>query len=400
MTTSQSTATADVETSKVETAPPPVVTSEPVLQQVVFSDTSNAATTPPPPVTTQASIATTKGVERSWFGLPSKTTGSGTLSATATSTSPLLNTSGRASQLDENLKKLKAKDESFLVLNSEVEDLGATTSGKIQGPRGVVPSMMSYEKPEKGKVVEEPKGLSLGSRQRLVFEKARQRAQVDIEADRDSLAPPFASADPFSRPKVQDVQRFSYEPSSPDISTAEEIEHIRSDLVRAGVPESTLTFSMWDIARYCADAGSSASTEFIGTSSYSGRVTRMEIASVIKKHTTLRRYCGFYAKIVWNIMLSTNIPPSGWVKKGYKKNTRFSAFDFFEQVSNNAALEPENGLVREPNHEELVASQVNKGISLHRTEAAQDKNVSTAHGVTGGRAGPRSRLLLKGKEMD
>nr|ASL72080.1 coat protein [Asian prunus virus 2] len=400
MTTSQSTATADVEAPKIETTSPPVVSSEPVLQQVVFSNTSNAAATLPPPVTTQTSTASTKGAERLWFGLPSKTTGLGTLSATATSMAPLLSTSGRASQLDEDLKKLEAKDASFLMLNSEIEDLGATTSKRVQGPRGVVPSMMSYEKPEKGEVVEAPKGLSLGSRQRLVFEKARQRAQVDIEADRDSLAPPFASADPFSRPKVQDVRKFSYEPSSPDISTAEEIEHIRSDLIRAGVPEPTLTFSMWDIARYCADAGSSASTEFIGTSSYSGLVTRMEIASVIKKHTTLRRYCGFYAKIVWNIMLSTNIPPSGWVKKGYKKNTRFAAFDFFEQVSNNAALEPENGLVREPNHEELVASQVNKGVSLHRTEAAQDKNVSTAHEVTGGRAGPRSRLLLKGKEMD
>nr|ANI85502.1 coat protein [Asian prunus virus 2] len=400
MTTSQSTASTNVETTKIKTTSSPVVTSEPVLQQVAFSTTATSATLPPPPVTTQASVVATKSNERPWFGLHSTTAGLGTLSATATSMAPLLNSSGQPLQSGDDLKKLKEKDESLFGVNSGIETFEATTSGKGQGPRGVVPSMMSYQKPEENKVAGEQKGLSLGSRQRMVFEKARHRAQVDIDADRSSLAPPFASADPFSRPKVQDVRRFSYEPSSPDISTAEEIEYIRSDLVRAGVPEATLTFSMWDIARYCADAGSSASTEFVGTSSYGGRVTRMEIASVIKKHTTLRRFCGFYAKIVWNIMLSTNIPPSGWVKKGYKKNTRFAAFDFFGHVSNNAALEPENGLVREPTHEELVASQVNKGVLLHRTEAAQDKNVSTAHEVTGGRAGPRSRLLLKGKEMD
>nr|ABB42821.1 coat protein [Asian prunus virus 1] len=401
MSTSSATVVSDVSSTTSETLPATSGQNEPVVSQLdlppVSSGVSGVSTAP---------SATTSSVEnpfkpRTSFSLPSLTVGLGTLSATATSSTPAITSEAKTSSLESWKERLKSKDKEPRYVLSDPENIGSFEAGGGSGPHGVNPSTMVYSKPEVKKGSDlEATGISLGAGQRMVFEAARKRAQANSEADKESLASPFASGDPFSRPKVQDVQRFPYEPSSPDVATAENIEYIRADLVRAGVPTKDITFAMWDIARYCADAGSSESTEFVGTSSYGGRVARMEIAAVIKKHTTLRRFCGFYAKIVWNIMLVTNIPPSGWMKKGYEENTKFAAFDFFVHVSNNAALEPENGLVRKPYHEELVAAQVNKGVILHRTEAAQDKNASTAHEVTGGRAGPRSRLTLKGKELD
>nr|ANI85512.1 coat protein [Asian prunus virus 3] len=408
MTTSVSAATTDVMSTSVETAAAIAPVNEPVIQQVIYPKSTAVVTSAAPLM-----ASTTQRVEdpfktRTSFSLPSLTGNLGSLSSTATAAASSTTSDVKSSTFENWREKLKTKDDLNFPRTTEAEHLGSFEAG--EGSRGgssglkvhgISPSTVTYERQnETGDSNVKTTGVSLGSRQRMVFEVARKRAQSNIEADRDNMAPPFASSDPFSRPKVQDVQRFSYEPSSPDVATAENIEYIRADLVRAGVPKKDLTFAMWDIARYCADAGSSESTEFIGTSSYGGRVTRMEIAAVIKKHTTLRRFCGFYAKIVWNIMLVTNIPPSGWMKRGYKENTKFAAFDFFVHVSNNAALEPENGLVRKPYHEELVAAQANKGVILHRTESAQDKNASTAHEVTGGRAGPRSRLTLKGKEMD
>ncbi|WET56766.1 coat protein [Prunus mume chlorotic leaf curl-associated virus] len=386
--------TSSQETSVVATSSPPAIVHE----------TEEKETSPPvaPRSTTSSPIRSPRIAERTSSQLFAPISNLGTLSSTATTMIGSSTSKPADARFNEWTEKLKQKEMADAELE-EGENFGGFSIKQPSGivaPHGVSPSTMVYQPKQADVQTSSPAGLSLGSRQRMVFEQARKRAQADIQADRESLAPPFASGDPFSRPKVQDVRRFSYEPCSPDIATAESIEHIRADLVRAGVPEATLTFAMWDIARYCADAGSSESTEFGGTSSYGGRVTRMEISSVIKKHTTLRRYCGFYAKIIWNIMLSTNMPPSGWLKKGYKENSKFAAFDFFAHVSNNAALEPENGLVRKPTHEELVAYQANKGIALHRTESAQDKNASTTHEVTGGRAGPRSRLTLKGREMD
>nr|ABB42826.1 coat protein [Asian prunus virus 3] len=408
MTTSDLAATTDIMTTSVEAVAVTAPASEPVIQQAVPPKSTTVVTSTVPATASEAKRVEDPFKTRASFSLSSLTSSLGALSSTATAAASSTIPEVKSSTFENWKEKPKTKDDLNFPRAAEVGNLGSFEAGDGSrggngGPKvhGVSLSTMTYERQnEAGDSSAKTTVVSLGSRQRMVFEAARKRAQLNIEADRDSMAPPFASGDPFSRPKVQDVQRFSYEPSSPDVATAENIEYIRADQVRAGVPTKDLTFAMWDIARYCADAGSSESTEFIGTSSYGGRVTRMEIAAVIKKHTTLRRFCGFYAKIVWNIMLVTNIPPSGWMKRGYKENTKFAAFDFFVHVSNNAALEPENGLVRKPYHEELVAAQANKGVILHRTESAQDKNASTAHEVTGGRAGPRSRLTLKGKEMD
>ncbi|BBD14453.1 coat protein [Cherry virus B] len=241
---------------------------------------------------------------------------------------------------------------------------------------------------------------SIGSAQRKMQQDARNRVNAAVNANYNGISTPFMSTDPFSRPKVQDVLTFSYEPMSPNVATSEQIEMIKIECLRAGVPELTVTQALWDMARYCADVGSSEFTEFLGTSTYAGKVKRMEIAAIIGKHTLIRRFCRFYAKIVWNILLASKIPPSGWLQKGYKENTKFAAFDFFSSVMDNAALEPENGLIRRPFHEEIVASQTNKGTALHRVESGQDKSASTFHEITGGRSGPRARLLLKGKEME
>nr|WPR17635.1 MAG: coat protein [Dracophyllum betaflexi-like virus] len=220
--------------------------------------------------------------------------------------------------------------------------------------------------------------------------KKREMAAVGAANER------FEGKDPISRPSLSDISEFQYEPASSDVATINQIDEISGYVKKLGVPEEKVALVMWDIARHCADCGSSGQSALVGVATNSGEVPRSVIASCVKKVCTLRQFCAFFAKIVWNIMLDSECPPANWGKWGYKEDAKYAAFDFFYGVTHNASLEPSGGLIRPPTYIEMVANQTAKSLHLHRQGSRLDKSASSFLEVSGGRTGPRERLMLKG----
>lgn len=78
---------------------------------------------------------------------------------------------------------------------------------------------------------------------------------------------------------------------------------------------------------------------------------------------------------------------------GYTEETKYAAFDFFDGVTNSAALEPPTGLARMPSDKELSANQTNKYVSLVR--ARQSGFVSTAAEITHGRSHAHAPRIME-----
>jgi hypothetical protein len=123
--------------------------------------------------------------------------------------------------------------------------------------------------------------------------------------------------------------------------------------------------------------------------------TRNALAALIRRTCTLRQFCMFWAKFVWNILLSTNTPPALWSSKGFAFRNRFVAFDFFDGVNHPSAIDPADDLVRAPTHEELVAHQASRAVNIHRDRLERPAESSTYVEFTGGRpSGARPVLSL------
>jgi hypothetical protein len=111
-----------------------------------------------------------------------------------------------------------------------------------------------------------------------------------------------------------------------------------------------------------------------------------DLVRLIRKHCTLRQFCMFYAKLVWNSLLLSDEPPANWARRGHAHGTRFAAFDFFDGVTHPSALDPEDGLIRDPTHDELIAHQAARSVSIFRDLAKRGSASNTQVEFTGGRA--------------
>nr|QQX32738.1 coat protein [Butterbur mosaic virus] len=200
----------------------------------------------------------------------------------------------------------------------------------------------------------------------------------------------------FTRPSLDALQMLNIKPESNRMATAEEIAAISAKLEGMGLPPEHTAPLFWAVARYCADTSSSPYSDPKGSFEFpGGAMTRDAVFAIIRDHTTLRQFCRSFAPITWNQMLFNKSPPEGWQRLGYDETTKFAAFDVFDFVTNKAAIQPLEGLLRMPTKEEHIAHETQKRISLdaNRRNARFANNSSL---VTGGMFGKDVQTKFNG----
>nr|QVN47953.1 coat protein [Apple stem pitting virus] len=192
------------------------------------------------------------------------------------------------------------------------------------------------------------------------------------------------------------LKNIRYEPQAGVVASNQKIRAVGVALIGMGNPEHQLTEVGVYLARHCADVGASDKSTLLGTFPGSD-ITLEEVGTMIKQTEgcTLRQYCAFYAKHVWNLMLQTQSPPANWVGKEFKFETRYAAFDFFFGVESTASLEPADGLIRLPTQAERVANATSKEIQMFRIRSMEGTQAVNFGEVTGGKIGPEPVLSIR-----
>nr|QVN47951.1 coat protein [Apple stem pitting virus] len=192
------------------------------------------------------------------------------------------------------------------------------------------------------------------------------------------------------------LRNIRYEPQAGVVASNHKIRAVGVALIGMGIPEHQLTEVGVYLARHCADVGASDKSASLGTFPGSD-ITLEEVGTMIKQTEgcTLRQYCAFYAKHVWNLMLQTQSPPANWVGKEFKFETRYAAFDFFFGVESTASLEPADGLIRLPTQAERVANATSKEIQMYRIRSMEGTQAVNFGEVTGGKIGPKPVLSIR-----
>nr|ANH10853.1 coat protein [Schlumbergera virus X] len=170
---------------------------------------------------------------------------------------------------------------------------------------------------------------------------------------------------------------------------------ISQAFITLGAAQTNLTQVSLELVNYCFDNGSSPETVFKGNSATLG-VPLSKVANAVTQYTTLRQFCRYFAKLIWNYRLEKNKPPAAWEAWAYKPEQKFAAFDFFDGVLNEAALDPVDGLVRIPNEAERLANQTNRNVHLFESNAQKSRALTTSALVTKGLQGsesPKIQLL-------
>lgn len=191
-------------------------------------------------------------------------------------------------------------------------------------------------------------------------------------------------------PSLQELLGFSYQPVSNSVATPHQIAEIAKEWRVLGAPSDKLLYVALDLARHCADVGSSQATMLLDYCPYAPAISRQAIAGAVKAHCTLRQFCAYYAPIVWNIMLQTDKPPASWQKWEVKEQDKFTAFDFFYGVTNEAAIKPKGGLIRRPTDRELNAAATASYVNVVRADMGKSNHTTYAAEVTHGRVGASS----------
>nr|AAG48314.1 coat protein [Peach sooty ringspot virus]ADT91619.1 coat protein [Apricot latent virus] len=192
------------------------------------------------------------------------------------------------------------------------------------------------------------------------------------------------------------LKSIMYEPQAGVVANDTKMRAIGRALIEMGIREDQLTEVGVYLARHCADVGASDKSTLLGTFPGSD-ITLEEVGTRIKQTEgcTLRQYCAYYAKHVWNLMLQTQKPPANWVGKEFKFETRYAAFDFFFGVESSASLEPADGLIRLPTQAERVANNTSKEIQMYRIRSMEGTQAVNFGEVTGGKIGPKPVLSIK-----
>nr|ACG60024.1 coat protein [Carrot carlavirus WM-2008] len=199
----------------------------------------------------------------------------------------------------------------------------------------------------------------------------------------------------FAKPSIENFLSLGWMPESNSMATSEQISKIMAEWEKLGVPKKSLAQATWAYCRYCVGASSSPHMDpNAADEQVFGHVTRDAMGAVIKKHVTLRQFNRFFAPIMWNYMITMNLPPSDWQRKNFTEDTKFAAFDCFDFVMNPAAHQPLEGLIRKPTKEEVIANQTFKSIALNR-RAQNDRFANLGVEITGGKFGCDKKMTFR-----
>ncbi|ACA05830.2 coat protein [Potato latent virus] len=192
----------------------------------------------------------------------------------------------------------------------------------------------------------------------------------------------------FSRLSIDDLAQIKPTPVSNNMANSEEMVKIAVAVEGLGVPTEQVANVVLQAVIYCASASSSVYLDPHGTIEYTGgAVVRDSVVAIIKRDAGLRRVCRLFAPLVWNHMLVHNSPPSDWAAMGFQWNDRFAAFDFFDYVENEAAIQPLDGLIRRPTRSEKIAHNTHKRLALDKSNR-DEVFASLETEITGGKRGP------------
>lgn len=200
---------------------------------------------------------------------------------------------------------------------------------------------------------------------------------------------------PFQTLSMSQLAALPLSVTSSLLPSSDDLTAIATALQALGATPANLTLVSLELVNYCFDNGSSPETIFKGNSATLG-IPLSRVANAVTQHTTLRQFCRYFAKLIWNYRLEKNKPPAAWEAWAYKPEQKFAAFDFFDGVLNEAALNPTDGLIRLPNEAERLANQTNRNVHLFESNSQKSRALTTSALVTKGLQGsesPRIQLL-------
>nr|AHA59480.1 coat protein [Cherry twisted leaf associated virus] len=220
----------------------------------------------------------------------------------------------------------------------------------------------------------------------------REGGQPQKQSDMDMLRSrrrrvTFDPKNPTSSPGKEFISKIPVsDPTTLNVATDDTVKAIAADWVEhLKVPEAETFNCIFDIVWYCYHNSSSDKTKFVGRAKCN--VELEDLAGTIRSYCSLRSFCSKYAPIIWNYGISNDIPPANWQKRKVVEEAKFASFDFFEAVTSAAALQPVEGLLRNPTVKEMTAGASLKEISLMRDEIRRGTSSTLMTEVTGGRTG-------------
>nr|UZP17027.1 ORF4 [Blueberry scorch virus] len=194
-------------------------------------------------------------------------------------------------------------------------------------------------------------------------------------------------ANPYGRFSIDELYKMDVQVVSNNMATTEQMAKISSAIAGLGVPTEQVADVILKMVVMCASVSSSVYLDPDGSIEFDGGAVPVDsIAAIMKKEAGLRKVCRLYAPVVWNLMLVKNQPPSDWQAMGYPKEARFAAFDTFDYVTNEAAIQPVEGLIRGPTPAECIAHNAHKRLALDRSNR-NEKYGSLETEYTGGLQG-------------
>nr|AKA93790.1 coat protein [Blueberry scorch virus] len=214
---------------------------------------------------------------------------------------------------------------------------------------------------------------------------------VAFEIGRPALEPVPAMrrnpANPYGRFSIDELYKMDVQGVSNNMATTEQMAKISSAIAGLGVPTEQVADVILKMVVMCASVSSPVYLDPGGSIEFDGGAVPVDsIAAIMKKEAGLRKVCRLYAPVVWNLMLVKNQPPSDWQAMGYPKEARFAAFDTFDYVTNGAAIQPVEGLIRGPTPVECIAHNAHKRLALDRSNR-NEKYGSLETEYTGGLQG-------------
>ncbi|ASE06184.1 coat protein [Euonymus yellow vein virus] len=186
-----------------------------------------------------------------------------------------------------------------------------------------------------------------------------------------------------SQVNMKFMEDIKYHSTSNNVADSIVLENIAADWKSQGLPPQQCLRAAIELTRYFADVGASEQTDVTGQGEGID-LEREVLAATVASHCTIRQFCSYYAKVVWNMMIYDDVPPANWARFNFPHEQRFAGFDFFEGVLSPAALEPRGGLLRKPSRDEINAYMTNKHVHIARANKGRSRLGTTAAELTHG----------------
>ena len=122
---------------------------------------------------------------------------------------------------------------------------------------------------------------------------------------------------PFQTLTTSQLSALTLGVSSSLLPSPEELTQVSNALIALGASSSNVSQVALEVVNYCFDNGSSPETVFKGNSSLL-QLPLSKVAHAIIQVTTLRQFCRYFAKLIWNYRVSKNLPPD-------RKSTRLNS---------------------------------------------------------------------------